>query len=111
MQAADIMTTNPVTIAEEATAIDAVQLMLQHQISALPVVDSSGTLIGIVSEGDLMRRADLGGSQALFFVNSGKGQSLSELLMPPEFMPRIEGEKLRCPFRKLYPCVAMVKSA
>ena len=42
MQAADIMTTNPLTIAEEATAIDAVQLMLQHQISALPVVDSSG---------------------------------------------------------------------
>jgi CBS domain-containing protein len=34
--------------------------MLEHRISALPVVDDSGKLVGIVSEGDLMRRADLG---------------------------------------------------
>lgn len=60
MQAADIMTTNLVTVAEDATAGDAAQLMIQHRISALPVVDSSGRLTGIVSEGDLMRRADLG---------------------------------------------------
>ena len=64
MQAADIMTTNLVTVAEDATAGDAAQLMIQHQISALPVVDSSGRLTGIVSEGDLMRRVELGTERA-----------------------------------------------
>jgi CBS domain-containing protein len=64
MKAAELMTTNVVTIAEDATAADAAQLMLQHRISALPVVDSSGRLTGIVSEGDLTRRAELGTERA-----------------------------------------------
>lgn len=60
MQAADLMTTEVVTIDEDATAQEAAALMLRHRISALPVVDRSGKLVGIVSEGDLMRRAELG---------------------------------------------------
>jgi CBS domain-containing protein len=60
MQAADLMTTNVVTVDEDATAQEAAALMLRHHISALPVVDRSGKLVGIVSEGDLMRRAELG---------------------------------------------------
>jgi CBS-domain-containing membrane protein len=43
MQAADIMTTNLATVAEDATAGDAAQLMLQHRISALP---GGGTIAG-----------------------------------------------------------------
>jgi CBS domain-containing protein len=60
MHAADLMTTNVVTVAEDATAQEAAALMLRHRVSALPVVGSSGKLVGIVSEGDLMRRAELG---------------------------------------------------
>jgi len=60
MQAADLMTTNVVTVDEDATTQEAAALMLRHHISALPVVDRSGKLVGIVSEGDLMRRAELG---------------------------------------------------
>jgi CBS domain-containing protein len=60
MNAADIMTTQVVTIAADATAKDAAELMLNNHISALPVVDASGKLLGIVSEGDLVRRAELG---------------------------------------------------
>jgi len=60
MKAADVMTTNVITIAEDATTQDAAALMLRHRISALPVLDRSGKLVGIVSEGDLMRRAELG---------------------------------------------------
>jgi CBS domain-containing protein len=60
MKAADIMTTDVVTVAENATAKDAAALMLRHRVSALPVVDASGKLVGIVSEGDLMRRAEIG---------------------------------------------------
>ena len=57
MKAADLMTTNVITIAEDATIQEAAALMLNHRISALPVVDRSGKLVGIVSEGDLVRRA------------------------------------------------------
>jgi CBS domain-containing protein len=60
MRAANLMTTNVVTIDEDATAQEAAAVMLRHRISALPVVDRTGKLVGIVSEGDLMRRAELG---------------------------------------------------
>lgn len=60
MKAADIMTTKVVTVAPDATAQEAAALMLRHHISALPVVDQAGNLVGIVSEGDLMRRGELG---------------------------------------------------
>jgi CBS domain-containing protein len=49
-----------VTVAADATAQEAAAQMLRHRVSALPVVDQSGKLIGIVSEGDLMRRGELG---------------------------------------------------
>jgi CBS domain-containing protein len=62
MPAADI--TNVVTIAEDATANDAAELMLRHRISAIPVVRSSGRLVRIVSEGDLVRRVELGTGRA-----------------------------------------------
>jgi CBS domain-containing protein len=60
MRAADLMTRNVVTVDEEAGVQEAAALMLRHRVSALPVLDRSGKLIGIVSEGDLMRRAELG---------------------------------------------------
>jgi CBS domain-containing protein len=60
MRAADLMTRNVVTVDEEASVQEAAALMLRHRVSALPVLDRSGKLIGIVSEGDLMRRAELG---------------------------------------------------
>lgn len=60
MKAADIMTTKVVTVAADATAQEAAAQMLRHRVSALPVVDQLGKLIGIVSEGDLMRRGELG---------------------------------------------------
>ena len=38
----------------------AAQLMLQHRISGLPVVDAKGSLVGMVTEGDFLRRGELG---------------------------------------------------
>lgn len=60
MQAADLMTKNVVTVTEDATVQEAAALMIRHGVSALPVLDRNGKLVGIVSEGDLMRRAELG---------------------------------------------------
>ncbi|GGB24083.1 MULTISPECIES: CBS domain-containing protein [Alphaproteobacteria] len=56
MQAKDIMTTSVISVPLEGQVEDAVRLMLDHHISALPVVDAEGGLKGLVSEGDLMRR-------------------------------------------------------
>ena len=60
MKAADVMTTSVVTVDPDATAQEAAAQMLRHRISALPVIDASGKLVGIVSEGDLMLRSELG---------------------------------------------------
>lgn len=56
----NIMTPRVITIEPDATIAQAVRLMLQHRISGLPVVDASGKLVGIVSEGDLLRRTEFG---------------------------------------------------
>ncbi len=48
--AKDVMRTNIVTIRPDATLTEAVQMLLAHQISGLPVTDDSGFLVGIISE-------------------------------------------------------------
>lgn len=60
MNASDVMTVRVVTIEPDATVQAAAKLMLERGVSALPVVDTSGRLIGIISEGDLVRRAETG---------------------------------------------------
>jgi CBS domain-containing protein len=54
------MSGNVVTIGVDAPVKDAIATMLSHRISGLPVVDSQGKLVGIVSEGDFLRRAEIG---------------------------------------------------
>jgi CBS domain-containing protein len=58
MQAKDVMTKSVVSIDPGATVMQAVRLMLQKRISGLPVVDANGNLVGIVTEGDFLRRAE-----------------------------------------------------
>ena len=56
MRAHDVMTSNVVTVGENASVQDVALVLLQNQISAVPVIDRMGNVVGIVSEGDLMRR-------------------------------------------------------
>ncbi len=56
----DVMTTPVVTIAASASILDAAQLMLANRISGLPVVGPDGGLVGMVTEGDFLRRGELG---------------------------------------------------
>jgi CBS domain-containing protein len=58
MEAKDVMTRTIVSVEPDATVLQAAQLMLQHHISGLPVVDASGKLVGILSEGDFLRRRE-----------------------------------------------------
>ena len=60
MQARDIMTTPVLTVTKDVTVREVARLLLERHISAVPVVDADGILLGVVSEGDLIRRADSG---------------------------------------------------
>ena len=60
MRAGDIMTADMISVEPDAAIMQAIRLMLQNRISGLPVVTPEGKLVGIVSEGDLLRRAELG---------------------------------------------------
>lgn len=58
MQAKDVMTTSLVTARPDTPIRDLAELMLQHRISGIPIVDDDQHILGIVSEGDLMRRPE-----------------------------------------------------
>ena len=60
MNAGDVMVSNVITIEPDALVSTAADLMLRNRISAMPVVDKEGHLVGLVSEGDLMRRPETG---------------------------------------------------
>ena len=58
MKAQDVMTRDVISIGPDATVLQAARLMLQHHISGLPVIDKNGNLIGVLSEGDFLRRRE-----------------------------------------------------
>ena len=58
MKAADVMVSNVVTVGPDASVQDVAAILLKNRISAVPVVSRDGKLIGIISEGDLIRRAE-----------------------------------------------------
>jgi CBS domain-containing protein len=60
MHARDIMSTDVVCINAKESVFDAAQLMLGAGVSAVPVVNDKGTVVGIVSEADLLRRVEIG---------------------------------------------------
>jgi CBS domain-containing protein len=96
MKTKDVMTTKVVTVEPTATILQAIRLMLQHRISGLPVVDAGGNLVGVVTEGDFLRRAETGtekrrarwveflfgpGRMAEQYVRS-HGRKVSEVMTP-----------------------------
>lgn len=58
MKAAEVMTRDVVTTTPEARIEDVVRAMLRHRVSGMPVIDAAGKVVGIVTEGDLVRRAE-----------------------------------------------------
>jgi CBS domain-containing protein len=83
MRAHQIMTRPVITILPDTPIVEAANLMLQRHISGLPVVDASGKLIGIVSEGDFIRRSEIGTqrkrSRFLNFI-LGPGQAATDFV-------------------------------
>jgi len=60
MKARDIMSTKVVTVSPSTSVRDIAALMVEKHVSGLPVLNDNGTLVGMVSEGDLLRRPEIG---------------------------------------------------
>jgi CBS domain-containing protein len=96
MRAHQIMTRPVITVTPETTVVDAANTMLQKHVSGLPVVDAAGKLVGIVSEGDFIRRSEIGtqrkrGRFLKFILGPGKaatdfvhehGHRVGEIMTP-----------------------------
>jgi CBS domain-containing protein len=96
MRANQIMTRPVITVTPETPIIEAAKIMVQHHIGGLPVIDASSRLVGIVSDGDFIRRAEIGterkrgrwlgllvgrGRVAADFVHS-HGRTVGEIMTP-----------------------------
>jgi CBS domain-containing protein len=96
MRAHQVMTRPVITVTPETTVLEAANTMLQKHISGLPVVDAAGKLVGIVSEGDFIRRSEIGtgrkrGRFLKFILGPGKaatdfvhehGHKVGEIMTP-----------------------------
>jgi CBS domain-containing protein len=96
MRAHQIMTRPVITVTPETKIVDAANTMLQKHVSGLPVVDATGKLVGIVSEGDFIRRSEIGtqrkrGRFLKFILGPGKaaadfvqehGRKIAEIMTP-----------------------------
>ena len=60
MRSHQVMTKDCITVTPHTSIEDAAKIMLQNHISGLPVVDDDGTLVGVVSESDFLRRYEIG---------------------------------------------------
>ncbi|GLQ56640.1 CBS domain-containing protein [Devosia nitrariae] len=60
MKAKDIMARQVVTLSPGNSVSHAARILLDHHISGAPVIDDENTLVGILTEGDLLRRTELG---------------------------------------------------
>lgn len=96
MIVSDVMTRKVIAVAPDDTVEHATNLMLRHGISGLFVVDAKGTLVGVITEGDLLRRDEIGterhrpwwlrvlvspGKQALDFTRT-HGRKVSDVMTP-----------------------------
>jgi len=99
MQVKDVMTRNVISVEANEPVLKAARLMLQNRISGLPVVDKEGELVGIVTEGDFLRRSEIGTQRRRpkwleFIVGPGRladeyvhtsGRKVEEIMTPDPF--------------------------
>ena len=90
MKASDVMTRTLLSVRPDATVAEAIRLMLDNHISGLPVIDEVNRLVGILTEGDLLRRGETGTER--------RRPRWLEMLMGPG---RLAGEYVRTHGRKI----------
>lgn len=99
MKAKEIMTPWALTVGQDDSLLDAARLMLKRRISGLPVVNASGELVGMITEGDLLRRTETQTEKHRprwieFLIGPGKaaeeftrthGRKVSEVMSTPAY--------------------------
>jgi CBS domain-containing protein len=90
LNASDIVTRDLVTVRRGASIAEAIRLMLDNRVSGLPVLDDDDKVVGILTEGDLLRRSETG--------TETRRPRWLEFLMGPG---RIAGEYVRTHGRKV----------
>ena len=60
MRVKDVMTQNVISVEAKESVLKAARLMLQNRVSGLPVIGATGEVVGIVTEGDFLRRGEIG---------------------------------------------------
>jgi CBS domain-containing protein len=108
MRVRDVMTYGAIGVPETATLDEAIKTMLGARVSALLVFDADRALAGVLSEGDLLRRAELGTDRKRprwieFLLNGGRlaeayshthGRKVKEI-MTPKVVSTVEDADLR----------------
>ena len=99
MQVRDVMTRNVISVGANQSVLEAAQLMLENRVSGLPVLDAVGKLVGIVTEGDFLRRGEIGTQRQRpkwleFLVGPGRlaseyvhasGRNVEEVMTPDPY--------------------------
>ena len=80
MRAHQIMTRSVISVTPDTSIVEAANIMLKRHVSGLTVVDDTGRLVGVVSEGDFIRRSEIGtgrkrGRWLRFILGPGKSAS------------------------------------
>ena len=90
MDAFDVMTTAVIAVSPDTPTQRIAELLLEHGISAVPVVDDNGEVTGMVSEGDLLRfsEEDREARRDWWLAILAEGESLS-----PQFLATMNGHK------------------
>jgi CBS domain-containing protein len=99
MRVRDVMTPTVISVKDEESILQAAQLMLENRISGLPVIDANGALVGVVTEGDFLRRSEIGTTRRRpkwleFIVGPGRlaeeyvhqsGRKVAEVMTPTPY--------------------------
>ena len=76
MRVRDIMSLNPINVCPDHSVWHAAHVMLSERVSGLPVLDDDQSLVGIVTEGDLLRRTELGSAAMIAGVDAPQDPAL-----------------------------------
>ena len=98
MLATDVMRTWFATVKPDAPLLDALRLLMENNQRGLPVVDDSGLLVGIISEGDFLHRRELGVScHAAFLLEWLVGREEGQLVRARTQALRVDAVMTRTP--------------
>ena len=108
MHVKDIMTSPVLSVESDSPILQAIRIMLQRHISGLTVIDKEGRLVGIVTEGDFLRRAETGTQRRRprwleFLIGPGRladeytrshGRKVHEIMTPdPDYRHRTDAAR------------------